>query len=51
MLTTSVHSTLQRKKSLCYDAFALTDHWHSRGRWGLRAAAPAIKINYQGDTT
>jgi hypothetical protein len=37
---------LQRKKSLCYDAFALTDHGHPRGTLGLRAAAPAIKIEY-----
>ncbi len=46
--TASGQSTLQRKKSLCYDAFALTDHCHPRGTLGLRAAVPAIKINYQG---
>jgi len=46
--TASGQSTLQRKKSLCYDAFALTDHCHPRGTLKLRAAAPAIKINYQG---
>jgi hypothetical protein len=42
----NVHSTLQRKKSLSYDAFALTDHRHPRGTLGPRAAAPPIKINY-----
>jgi hypothetical protein len=31
----SGHSTLQRKKNLCYDAFALTTHCHPRDTLGL----------------
>src|SRR5579872_2205179 len=41
-----VFSTLQRKKNLCYDALALTDHCIREARWGFephQRLGPRIK--------